>query len=161
MRAGRAIATVILCGLMLRLAAQTPLRLRVVASGFSNPLDVVQDPGDPAVQFVVEQRGRIRVVRDGVVLDTEFLDVSGAVVAGGEQGLLGLAFPPDRDSPRASGLLEHTAELGGAAQIGNVSSFGLDATGELFLVSYSRGMVFKLAGPLTAPPTPLDPRILR
>jgi hypothetical protein len=62
---------------------------------------------------------------------------------------------------RASGLLEHTAELGGTSQIGNVSSFGIDADGELFLVSYSRGVVFKIAGPLTPPPTPLAPRIVR
>jgi glucose/arabinose dehydrogenase len=62
---------------------------------------------------------------------------------------------------RASGLLEHTAELGGTSQIGNVSSFGVDADGELFLVSYSRGVVFKIAGPLTPPPMPLAPRIVR
>ena len=62
---------------------------------------------------------------------------------------------------RASGLLEHTSELGGTAQLGNVSSFGTDADGELYVVSYSRGIVFKLAGPLTAPPAPLNPRIVR
>jgi glucose/arabinose dehydrogenase len=62
---------------------------------------------------------------------------------------------------RASGLLEHTSELGGTSQLGNLSSFGIDADGELFLVSYSRGAVFKIAGPLTAPPTPINPRIVR
>ena len=61
---------------------------------------------------------------------------------------------------RASGLLEHTAELGGASQLGNVSSFGADADGELYIVSYSRGTVLKITGPLTAPPTPLNPRIV-
>jgi glucose/arabinose dehydrogenase len=100
MRAGRAIAVLILCGLVLRLVAQAPLRLRVVASGFTNPLDVVQDPADPAVQFVLEQAGRIRVLRDGIVLGTDFLDLRGAVLAGGERGLLGLVFPPDPSSRR-------------------------------------------------------------
>jgi glucose/arabinose dehydrogenase len=100
MRAGRAIAVLILLGVAFRLVAQAPLRVRVYASGFTNPLAFVQDPGDPAVQFVVEQAGRIRAVRDGVVLDADFLDLRGAVVSGGEQGLLGLVFPPDPSSPR-------------------------------------------------------------
>lgn len=90
----------ILCGIAFRLAAQAPLRLRVYASGFTSPLAIVQDRADRAVQFVVEQAGRIRIVRDGVVADTDFLDLRGAIVSGGEQGLLGLALPPDPASPR-------------------------------------------------------------
>jgi glucose/arabinose dehydrogenase len=100
MRAGRIVAVTLLCAAGLRLIAQTPLRVRAVASGFTNPLEIVQDPGDRAVQFVVEQAGRIRVMRDGVISATDFLDLRGAVVAGGEQGLLGVAFPPDPTSAR-------------------------------------------------------------
>ena len=74
------------------------VRMRVHASGFTAPLAFVQDPADPAVQFVVEQRGRIRVVRDGTVLSTDFLDLTPSVRSGGEQGLLGLVFPPDADT---------------------------------------------------------------
>ena len=65
------------------------------ASGFSAPVAVVQDPTDAAVQFVVEQGGRIRTVVSGVVQPTDFLDLRGTIVSGGERGLLGLAFPPD------------------------------------------------------------------
>ena len=104
MRAGRAIAALVVigigCAVAYRLAAQVPLRLRTYASGFTNPLAFVQDPADRSVQFVVEQAGRIRVVRDGVVLETDFLDLRGGIMAGGEQGLLGLVFPPDPSSPR-------------------------------------------------------------
>ena len=75
--------------------ARAQLRTRVFASGFSQPLGFVQDPADPTVQFVVEQGGRIRVLRDGGVLPADFLDLRGAIRAGGEQGLLGLVFPPD------------------------------------------------------------------
>lgn len=100
MRIGRVVAAILLCAAGLRLIAQAPLRLRVVATGFTSPLDAVQDPGDRSVQFVVEQGGRIRVMRDGVVSSTDFLDLRGAVSAGGERGLLGLAFPPDPASPR-------------------------------------------------------------
>jgi glucose/arabinose dehydrogenase len=104
MRASRAIGALlcaaVACSLVLRVLAQAPLRLRPYVSGLTNPLAIVQDPSDRAVQFVVEQAGRIRVVRDGLLLDTDFLDLRGTVVSGGEQGLLGLAFPPDPSSAR-------------------------------------------------------------
>ena len=45
--------------------------------------------------FVVEQRGRIRVISDGALLPTPFLDISGQVSCCHEQGLLSVAFPPD------------------------------------------------------------------
>ena len=45
--------------------------------------------------FVVEQEGTIRVLRDGAEVATPFLDIRGRVQAGGEQGLLSLAFAPD------------------------------------------------------------------
>ena len=62
---------------------------------FSSPLTLTSPPRDTRRQFVVEQGGRIRVVRSGRVLRRPFLDVSRAIVSGGEQGLLGLAFAPD------------------------------------------------------------------
>jgi glucose/arabinose dehydrogenase len=64
-------------------------------SGLNAPVEFVQDPSSPSVQFVVEQGGRIRVIQNGVLLPTPFLDVSGAISSGGERGLLGLAFSPD------------------------------------------------------------------
>jgi glucose/arabinose dehydrogenase len=70
------------------------LRLRTQASGFTSPIAFVQDPADRAVQFVVQQDGHIRVVR-GAAVGGELIDLSAAIVSGGEQGLLGLAFPPD------------------------------------------------------------------
>ena len=75
--------------------AQDRLRSRVFASGFTLPLAFVQDPLDRTVQYVVEQGGRIRVVKSGTVLGTDFLNLTSAVVSGGERGLLGLAFSPD------------------------------------------------------------------
>ena len=47
-----------------------------------------------ALLYVVELGGRIRTIRNGSVEAAPFLDISGRVLAGGEQGLLGLAFPP-------------------------------------------------------------------
>ncbi len=64
-----------------------------VASGLSAPLFVAAPPGDDRL-FVVEQDGRIRLLRGGEVTGT-FLDLSDSIAYGGEQGLLGLAFHPD------------------------------------------------------------------
>src|SRR5215831_18826579 len=88
-----AIKTLFACALCIDAEAQ--LTVRAVATGLSVPVAFVQDPTDPAVQFVVEQSGRIRVVRNGTVLPTDFINLSSAIAFGGEQGLLGLAFAPD------------------------------------------------------------------
>ncbi len=58
----------------------------------------------------------------------------------------------------ASGLQEHTASMGGSAAVGNVSSFGIDAAGELYIVSYDLGRILRL---VAAPPTPTTLRIIR
>jgi glucose/arabinose dehydrogenase len=75
--------------------AQTSLNGRVYASGLSAPVGFVQDPTNDAVQFVVEQAGRIRVIQGGAVQPTDFLDLRGDITAGGERGLLGMAMAPD------------------------------------------------------------------
>ncbi len=70
--------------------------LRLVRVGtFDAPLLVTAPPADRDRVMVVEQAGRIRVVRDGRTLDEPFLDIRSKVTSGGEQGLLGLAFAPD------------------------------------------------------------------
>jgi glucose/arabinose dehydrogenase len=61
---------------------------------FEQPLYVTQPPASDDL-YVVEQTGRVRVVRDGEVLPDPFVDLSGEVSASGEQGLLSLAFAPD------------------------------------------------------------------
>ena len=70
-------------------------RLIPYAAGFEFPLAFIQDPTDARVQFVVQQGGRIRTVVSGVVQPQDFLDLRSRVLSGGEQGLLGMAFPPD------------------------------------------------------------------
>jgi len=70
------------------------LTARLVASGLRNPLDLQAAPGDRERLYVVEQGGRIRVIRSGQLQPTPFLDVSGRISSGGERGLLGLVFHP-------------------------------------------------------------------
>jgi glucose/arabinose dehydrogenase len=70
--------------------------VRLVKIGdFSSPLYVTAPPGDNRRIFVVEQEGRIVVVRGGRRLAQPFLDIRSKVTAGGEQGLLSMAFAPD------------------------------------------------------------------
>jgi len=75
-------------------AAVTALAMQLVASGLDDPLDLQAPPGDSRL-FVVEQPGRIRIVRDGNLLPQPFLDLSRSILGGFERGLLGLAFHPD------------------------------------------------------------------
>jgi len=75
-------------------AAGIGLSLELVVGGLAAPL-LVTNAGDGSGRlFVVEQAGRIRVVRDGRLLEQPFLDLSGRISSGGERGLLGLAFHP-------------------------------------------------------------------
>ena len=47
-------------------------------------------------------------------------------------------------SARAVDLLVLTEMLGGTAELGLISSFGVDAAGEMYIVSYSRGRILKI-----------------
>lgn len=78
----------------------TPLATVRVAWGLSNPVYVTHAPNDYERLFILEQRGRIRILKNGAVLPTPFLDIVPLVSMGGEQGLLGLAFHPDYASNR-------------------------------------------------------------
>lgn len=70
------------------------VRLEPVVSGLT-PLTSVVNAGDGSGRlFITEKNGQVRVLEDGGVLSTPFLDLTGVVSGGGEQGLLGLAFHP-------------------------------------------------------------------
>ena len=64
-----------------------------ITSGLASPVFLTQ-PLDDGRIFVVEQAGRIRVIRNGVLQATPFLDISSRVLFSGERGLLSVAFHP-------------------------------------------------------------------
>ncbi|MBI5935368.1 MAG: PQQ-dependent sugar dehydrogenase [Chloroflexi bacterium] len=72
---------------------------KVVASGFSRPVDI-QNAGDGSGRlFIVEQAGVIRILQTDALIETPFLDIRERVDDGrNEQGLLGLAFHPNYES---------------------------------------------------------------
>lgn len=74
-------------------SGEVNLAADVVVSGLTNPLYLTAPPDDDRL-FVVEKPGRIRIVEQGELQSTPFLDLSDRVSTGGEQGLLGLAFHP-------------------------------------------------------------------
>ena len=69
------------------------LTLDQVATGLTGPVYVTSPPGDSRL-FIVEQPGRIRIVQNGQLLPTPFLDIISRVGSGGERGMLSLAFHP-------------------------------------------------------------------
>ena len=87
----------LLCLLGASLVAQTPLDLELVVTGLNRPVLVTAPPNDLERIFIVEQSGQVRIIRNGSLLPTPFLDFSGTglVATGGERGLLGLAFHRD------------------------------------------------------------------
>jgi glucose/arabinose dehydrogenase len=70
------------------------LRVEVVATGLSSPVYLTAPAGDLRL-LVVEQPGRIRIIQNGQLLDSPFLDIRSKVRFGGEQGLLSMAFHPN------------------------------------------------------------------
>ena len=86
-----------------------------VASGLSTPTDLTAPPGDSRV-FIAEKPGRIRIVENGTLLSTPFLDITGLILDGSERGLLGIAFHPDY-SENGLFYVSYSAEGSGASKI--------------------------------------------
>jgi glucose/arabinose dehydrogenase len=92
-------------GIQVTLAVTAPppgplpqISLAAVTGGFVSPVHVTHAGDGSGRIFVVEQAGRIRILENAAVLPTPFLDLASItpprLVAGGEQGLLSVAFPP-------------------------------------------------------------------
>jgi cysteine-rich repeat protein len=81
--------------------AGTALDSELVLGGLTRPILVLAAPLDPNRLFIVLQDGFVRILKNGVLLPTEFIDVEDDVSCTGscgEQGLLGMAFAPDYDT---------------------------------------------------------------
>lgn len=77
------------------LASAQSVGLSVVAEKLTQPLFMTYAPDGSGRMFIVEQGGKVRILRDGKLLDGAFLDLSRQISCCGERGLLGLAFHPD------------------------------------------------------------------
>src|SRR2546425_8395747 len=83
-------------------AAGTTLRLSPVATGLSGPVHITHAEDERL--FIVEQPGRIRIVQQGSLVATPFLDIVSLVRSGGEQGLLSVAFHSAYNLPGIPGF---------------------------------------------------------
>src|SRR6185295_8678329 len=88
------------------------------ASGFVDPLGFVQMNDSTNRFLVLEQRGTIRIIQNGSVVATPFLDIQARVTfnAGGETGLLGIALHPQFAQNRKFYLNYTTNRLTGGLQ---------------------------------------------
>jgi glucose/arabinose dehydrogenase len=59
---------------------------------------------------------------------------------------LALTIDPVSGEARASDFRDHTAEINAAASTRQISSFGVDASGELYAVSWGEGTIVSLSG---------------
>ena len=65
------------CVLLIAAPAAAQLQSQFVVGGLSMPVAFVQDPVFADTQYVVEQRGRIRVIRNSQIQATDFLNLQG------------------------------------------------------------------------------------
>lgn len=93
-----------------KLPDDVDIRLVQVVEGLIDPVNVAFAPGDADRVFVVERVGTVRIVENGELIDTPFLDISYHVLtAYSEQGLYDLAFHPGY--PDTPYVYVHFAEL--------------------------------------------------
>lgn len=72
------------------------ITLTTVIEDLDRPVLLTHAGDGSGRRFIIEKEGRIRILEGDTLLEAPFLDISDRVNAGGnEQGLLGLAFPPD------------------------------------------------------------------
>jgi hypothetical protein len=77
------------------ITAQIPrITLEPIVSGLALPVFLTSAHDGSNRRFIVEQAGQIRVLDPGATTPSVFLNISGRVLLGAEQGLLGLAFHP-------------------------------------------------------------------
>ena len=112
----------------------------------SNPTAMTVRDGDAAL-YVAEQGGRVVAVSDGAV--TTVLDLTARISAGGERGLLGLAFSPD-----GSRLYVHYSDAGGNSQVDEytMGDAGIDPASRRPLLSVEQPQANHNGGQLTSGP---------
>jgi glucose/arabinose dehydrogenase len=102
-----------------------------IATGLDQPVYVTAAPGDPTTLYVVEQPGRIQLVRNGAVAGT-FLDIHTQVESDGEHGLLSVAFSP-RYAQNHLFYVDYT-DLNGNTHVDELSSSDATYKRELLVV---------------------------
>ncbi len=102
MRSLRVFSASLLAALLFSVTSAPEARAQILElellpiTGLQGPVALKSPPGDFQRMFVAEyQTGRVRIIKNGVLLPTPFLDLGGQISIGGERGLLDIAFHPN------------------------------------------------------------------
>jgi glucose/arabinose dehydrogenase len=101
------------------------VRLKLITGALTQPLGATSPPGDTHRLFVVEKIGLVRIIRNGKLLATPFLNIGGKVSGGSEQGLLSLAFDPHYATNRRF-YVDYTNKSGDIKVVRYVTSSNAD-----------------------------------
>lgn len=75
------------------------LNLKLISKGFTSPVGMASPKDGTHRMFIIEQGGKIKILKNGALLSAPFIDISkkldGLNIAYSEKGLLGIAFHPD------------------------------------------------------------------
>ena len=96
-----------------------------VASGLTSPVEVTHAGDGSERLFVVEQDGRIRLIKSGALLPGPFVDLGALTARDGERGLLGVAFHP-RYATNRQFFVNYTRRSDGATIIARYQASATD-----------------------------------
>lgn len=88
------------------------IKLEAVVKGLADPVHITNAGDGSGRLFITEQAGIIRILKDGRLLPTPFLDIKEQVKSGGEMGLLSVAFHP-RFGENGRFFVNYTSSRGG------------------------------------------------
>jgi glucose/arabinose dehydrogenase len=71
------------------------ISLNLLYSGFTSPVYATNADDGSNRLFIVEQQGKIILIKDSSIITTPFLDITSQILSGGEKGLFSVAFSPD------------------------------------------------------------------
>jgi glucose/arabinose dehydrogenase len=77
------------------LAWSQTISAQAFVTGLNKPIHMVSVPTDPSRLYVAEQRGVIKLIKNGVVQASPFLDQDAAIPDATYTGLFGIAFHPN------------------------------------------------------------------
>src|SRR5262245_54159858 len=125
-------------------SAQPMIQLIPVASGLSSPLYLTSARDGSNRLFIVEQTGAIKIMAPGAAapLPTPFLNIASKIVAGGERGLLGLAFHPQYQSNRRF-FVNYTRQSDGATVVSEFKA----STGDPNVAETTERVIITIAQP--------------
>jgi glucose/arabinose dehydrogenase len=88
------------------------ITLSKIAGGFTDPTHIANAGDNSGRLFNGEQKGIVKIIRNGSVQPTPFLDISSRVKSGGEQGLLAVVFPPGYGAGKHHFYVNYTSRRG-------------------------------------------------